>query len=794
VTNPDSSARRKLFLGLTLALTTLALFLPSVSHQLLGYDDQQYVTENPHVRAGLTWSGVVWAFKSFYASNWHPLTWLSHMLDCQLYALKPAGHHLTNVLLHAANTVLLFLAMARLTGGLWRSAAVAALFAWHPLHVESVAWVAERKDLLCALFWMLTLWGYARYVEESRAHSSERKVPGSSRRFYWLALLFFALALMSKPMAVTLPFVLLLLDYWPLHRNLASSAQNPQSGEQPRESRTRLWRPLVLEKIPFIALSAAGCVLTIAAQGRGHAIVSTGGLPLSERVSHAVLSYGHYLWAAVAPYGLAVHYPYSRTTPTIELATALLVLAVFSLVALRFATTRPYLLVGWLWFLGTLVPVIGLVQVGDQAWADRYTYLPLIGIFILLVWGVSDWVGGQAAPKKLADKTSNLKASRRRAFVVATAALVGLGMAVQTVRQLAYWKDTRTLFAHAAAVTQKNSRAIAMLGSLLADDGKLDEAKRFYAEALSYNPDDPEAHFCLGKALDKEGNLDGAIAEYSQALWAVQLREPAHVFIGIALAKQKKYDEAAAHYQEALEFNPESASAENNLARLLHSEGRLDDAIVHYMAAVKDDPALAQAHNNLGVLLLQKGRLAEGIAQLRAALKLNPADLETQCNLALALNQQEQWQEAADLFKNFCPKRPQDANLQYQFALALYHLNRVREARSQLAAALLIQQDFPEALDLLAWILATDPHAELRNGTEAVSMAERACELTGHKRPQFLATLAATYAETGRFREAQAAAQKAEGLAHDAGQIELATLCQKLTEAVKSGKPWRESR
>jgi tetratricopeptide (TPR) repeat protein len=367
-------------------------------------------------------------------------------------------------------------------------------------------------------------------------------------------------------------------------------------------------------------------------------------------------------------------------------------------------------------------------------------------------------------------------------------------MAVQTVRQLGYWKDTHTLFAHAAAVTEKNTRALTMLGSALAAEGKSDEAKRLYAEALSYSPNDAETHFFLGKALDQQGNLDGAIAEFSQALSSVQFREPAHVFIGIALAKEEKYSEAEANYQEALRLNPESAAAEHNLARLLHREGRFEEALAHSTAAVKDDPARPEAHNNLGILLLEKGRLAEGTAQLQEALRLNPNYTEAQCNLAIALNQQEKWQQAAELFSKVCPKRPQDANLAFQYGLALYHLNRVREARNLLAATLLRHQDFPEVLDLLAWILATAPHDDLRNGTEAVRMAERACELTQHKRAQFMATLAASYGEAGRFAEAEATAQKAESLARDSRQSALVVLSQEIAAAANSGRPWREKR
>jgi len=438
---------------------------------------------------------------------------------------------------------------------------------------------------------------------------------------------------------------------------------------------------------------------------------------------------------------------------------------------------RRYPAVGWFWYLGMLVPVIGLVQVGDQAWADRYTYLPSIGLFIAVVWGLGELAG------------------RWRATKIALrwlAAAVGVALLVGTSVQLSYWRDTRTLFEHAARVTRNNPLAATMLGTLLAKEGKFDQAIEHYQTALRYAPGFPEAHFYLGHALDEQGKLDQAIAEYRKALWFKPMQEQAHIFLGTALGKQKKAEEAAAHYRAALEVNPDSAVAHNNLAKLLHSQGRLDDAIAHYSAAIECDPTLAQAHNNLGILLLQKGRLAEGTAQLREALRLKPDDAETQVNLAQALAQQEQWREAADLFARTVTPATADPHIHCQYAVALAHLGRTREAMSQYASALLLQQDLPDALDGLSWILATDANPAFRNATEAVRMSQHACELTGRKDPVKLKTLAAAYAEAGRFPDAIATAQAAHDMAARAGNKALADLCLRMLEQFKSAQPWRE--
>jgi tetratricopeptide (TPR) repeat protein len=764
VTISTPHSRSKLWIGLTLGLVTLAFFLPSVTHQFLRYDDQQYVTENQHVQAGLTWATISWAFKSFHATNWHPLTWLSHMLDCQFYGLKPAGHHLTNVLLHTANSVLLFLLLVQLTGALWRSAAVAALFAWHPLHVESVAWIAERKDLLCAFFWMLTLWAYARYVKESRGQSPGGRVQSHPSRFYLLALVLFALALMSKPMAVTLPFVLLLLDYWPLRRF--------QIGSLKAGSRKLVF--LLGEKVPFLILSGVSCALTLLAQEQ--AMVSTAGLGISQRFGHAPVAYAHYLGAMLVPRHLAIYYPYDKTIPGGEIVLAVALLTLITTAVLWFCRRLPYLATGWLWFLGTLVPVIGLVQVGEQAWADRYTYLPYIGLFIALVWGLSDLAARVRAV---------------RTVLPWLAATTSVALLIGTSVQLRYWKDTRTLFEHVDRVTQNNPLSATLLGSLLATEGKYDEAIPFYRRALSYSPGFPEAHFYLGHAFDEQGKLDEAIAEYQKAVWFKPIEEQTHIRLGIALAKQQKLAEAITQYEAAIKVNPESATAHNDLAKLLHSQGQLDDAILHYSAALKFDPSLAQAHNNLGVLLLQKGKASEGIAQLREALRLKPGDAETQLNLAQGLVDQQQWSEAADLFAKTVTASTSDPNIHCRFAVALAHLHKTREAMSQFASALLLQQDLPDALDGLSWILATNPDSQIRNGSEAVRMSERACELTGRKDPEKLKTLAATYAEVGRFQEAATAAQTAADLASQRGQKDLAEECRLIRKSCDAAKPWR---
>jgi hypothetical protein len=517
---------------LALAAITLLVYSPMLWHGFINYDDPDYITGNAHVIGGLTWTNVAWAFTTGDAANWHPLTWISHMTDCQLFGLNPAGHHLTNLLFHIANTLLLFLLLKKLTGAIWRSFFVAALFAWHPLHVESVAWASERKDVLSAFFWMLALLAYAQFAGLSKIQNPK------SKAFYILALFLFACGLMSKPMVVTLPFVLLLLDFWPLQRFTIY------------DLRFTIWR-LISEKIPFFALSAAASVVTFLVQKAGGATLAFGVLPLHARIENALLGYVRYLSKIFWPGDLALIYPYPAhfSIAAVVGAAALLVLltAIFILQTKQF----PYLLVGWLWFLGTLVPVIGVVQVGFQSIADRYTYLPSIGIFILAAWSMNDFLNSRANKKKIS-------------ALAGTAALAGCLAA--TSIQLKYWRGDVELFWHTIKVTNDNYDAYDCFGRMLENIGKKKEAVEFYKAAISINPNYSRAH--VDVAMDLL-DLNGDPNEISNHLAAAARLSPGSPVMqydfGVFLAQHGQPGEAAAHFKAALADKPDFSEAQKQL-------------------------------------------------------------------------------------------------------------------------------------------------------------------------------------------------------------------------------------
>jgi tetratricopeptide (TPR) repeat protein len=739
----NNDKRLKVWICISLAAVTFAVYSDALQFKFLTFDDQAYVTENRHVLGGLTVANIGWAFRGVVAGNWHPLTMLSHMLDCQIYGLRPWGHHLTSILIHTGNCVLLFLLLARMTGAVWRSACVAALFAWHPTHIESVAWIAERKDVLCAFFFFLAILAYL-------------KAQASASKFRYLSVtILFLLALMSKPMAVTLPFVLLLLDFWPLRR-----AQGLD---------LHVWRRLALEKWPLMLLSVAWCGVTVWAQSKDQAVASTIELPFVGRLGHGMISYIEYLRLLVVPWHLSAYYPYNRHERLLWGVLAGTSLLLLTGLALACARRRPYVLVGWLWFVGMLVPVIGFVQVGGQAWADRYLYLPSIGFFVIIVWGAAELAARFSVVKILIP-------------------VIGAALVAATFMELGYWKDTRTLFGRAMAVTDDNYLAMTLAGSIDADSRKLDDAIRLYRKALACKPTYPEAHFFLGRALEKEEKTAEALSEYNEALRLRPDFDAAHVMVGLMLSKEEKYDRAVAHYQAALQANPESAAAQSDWGMALTKEGRWKESIPHYEEALRLDPTLAEAHNNLAIDYLQTGRLADGIRELRVTLKFNPGDAETEFNLAQALNQNEQWGEAAEILKPLAKARPLDFNAQFQCGLAEEHIGETRDAMSHYAAALLKRPDFPDALQHLAWIAATDARPELRNGAEAVELAAHACQLTGEKRPGMLLTLAAAYGEAGRFKEALVAVGKAGELAKAQGQRGLEEEAGQLRKAFEAGR------
>jgi protein O-mannosyl-transferase len=684
----------------SLVLLTIVLYWPATSHDFVSYDDRSYVTANPHVQRGLSWAALKWACVSSVSCNWHPVTVLSHMLDCQLFGLKPWGHHLINVLLHALNAGLVFALLRQMTGATWRSLLVAALFAVHPLHVESVAWVAERKDLLSGLFGLLTLICYTCYARKrlavERGGTQALETPGAvSRRpilYYALALFCFALGLMSKPMLVTWPFVLLLLDYWPLERF----------------SRRSGWR-LLTEKIPFFILAAAVSIVTLVMQKQGGAVRAIQDFPLGVRCGNALNSYCGYIGKLLWPTGLAVYYPHPGHWPLGRLLLAGgFILAISARLFVR-RRRSPFLLMGWLWYCGTLVPVIGLVQVGGQAMADRYTYLPSLGLLILAVWG--------------AYELTRHWRHQAAALSVAAAATIVLCLAV-TRLQLSYWRDSETLFRHALKVTENNCLAHNSLGTILNAKGQVDEAISEHREALRLKPDYALAHLNLGAALAKKGQADAAISEFQEALRLKPDSAEAHFNLGLILAQRGQTDEAISQFQEAVRLNPDYADAYYNLGNELARKGHTDTAIHEYHAVTRLQPDDAEAHYNLGRALAGKAQVNEAIAEYKAAIRLKPGDPDVHYNLGNALARKGQMNEAITEYRKAIRLEPGYAEAHYNLGNELAQKGETDEAIGHYREAVRLKPDYAEAHYNLGNFLAGKGQTD-----EAVSEFQQAIRL-----------------------------------------------------------------
>jgi tetratricopeptide (TPR) repeat protein len=810
--------------------------------QFINVDDESYVTDNPHVRTGLSWANAVWALTAYHAGNWHPLTWLSLQLDTQLFGLNPRAFHIVNVALHAVNAMLLFLVLRRLTGAFWPCSAVAAFFAVHPLHVESVAWIAERKDVLSGLFFLLTLWAYAVYAERP------------SRLRYLLVLLLFALGLMAKPMLVTLPCLLLLLDFWPLRRfSFSPPGALPGEVEVHHSSlithHSSLIRRLIAEKLPLLALAAGACLLTFRAQVGF--IQSTAAVQLADRLANAVVSYVEYLRATFWPADLAFFYPLNRKDLLWwRVAGSALLLAAITTLALVERRRRPHLLVGWLWYLGMLVPVIGLVQVAGQARADRYTYLPLVGVFIVLAWSAGEWTR-----------------RRQSSAVVGSCAVVLLaGCVLITWQQSGYWHDSVSLWERTLAVMPDNGGAHLGLAGGLAQEGKADEAERHYLravellnsaaahaalgkfllregrmeEALPYlaraveqmpgvwmnrynlgvvllrlgrtaeareqlaevvrlapdfggghfhlglalaqlgaleqardeltqavlsSPSDAEARYQLGYVLLRQSKLNEAWEQFSLALENEPQHAPALVAEGIILDQLGKDEQAVDHFRKALAVDPRNAQAHYYVGARLDQQGNHAQAKKHFEAAAAADPRHASARRALGEALLREGKVNSACKYLAESVRLNPRWADAQASLALALMRTGKSLDAVAAFRLAAQLEPAVSRRHSELALALADAGKPLEAQAEYNEATRLDAGWAEDARRSAWEMLHRKDLRAGEGFLALCLARQACGGASQPTAELLDTLAAAYAEVGRYEEAAATARKALALA-----------------------------
>jgi len=636
-----------------LAVLTAVVYAAVRTHGFLHFDDNTYVVENGAIRAGLTWQGVRWALTAPYAGNWHPLTWVSHMTDVQLFAMDAGWHHVTNLLLHIASTVLLFRVLARMTNAIAASAFVAALFAVHPLHVESVAWIAERKDVLSTLWWVLGITAYAAYARQPRAWR------------YATLMMCFAFALMSKPMVVTFPFVLLLLDIWPLRRWQGAGG-------------TRGAWALVKEKGWLFLMAGGAAAITFIVQRQAGAVQSLDRLPLLRRLAGVPIAYVHYLFTTVWPVHLAPLYPSPSSIPWWEGLGALAVLVVLSVLAIRSFRTRPYVLVGWCWFLGTLAPVNGLVQVGSALYSDRHTYVAAIGLFVIAAWLARDWAAARPA--------------RSRPLALAGAVIV-IVLSALSYRQVQHWKDNVTLWEHTVAVTGDNYRGQTNLGFALAQAGQRARAMDAYREALRLEPSYPLAHNYYGRVLADMGQHDQAAAEYEQALRLLPRFAEASNNLGLTRVEQGQFDHAREAFATALRLNPSFVQARNNLAIVYARQGDYAHAIAEFEEVVRQTPASAESQMNLASALADAGRKQDALAHFETAARLGGDPIKVHQTWGGVLMDLGNMPEAAAHFRTVLGIEPQFAPALHDLGRALALSGRLEEGLQALQVAVQIQPD-----------------------------------------------------------------------------------------------------
>jgi tetratricopeptide (TPR) repeat protein len=742
-------------LGVLLVASTLALFSRACANGFVNYDDTSYVTRNGHVQGGLTPQNVAWAFRSLHAANWHPLTWLSLEIDAQLYSLRAWGFHLTSIVLHAASALILFRVLVRMTNFLRRSALVAALFAVHPLHVESVAWISERKDTLSVFLGLLTLMAYVNYVERPDV-----------RRYLLMASLY-TLGLMAKPMLVTLPCVLLLLDYWPLNRYGESTpGGDVESTATSKRARHQSVHWLVVEKLPLFALAIVGSAVTLVAQQQGEAVNSIERLPMSNRVANALVAYVSYIEKMIWPEHLAAVYPLpDLAAPVWRVSVAALVLACVTTLAILQRRQRPYLLVGWFWYLGTLVPVIGLVQVGQQAMADRYTYFPMVGLLLILVWGLAE----------LFDRLG-IGVFVRGALA---AGLLATLMAA-TWSQVAHWHDSVVLWRHAILVTSDNYIAYTNLGMALDQLGQKEEAERAQDGSRSQ-----------GQSARHE-RLSEAIEQYSKALAIKDDLAPAYFNRGVALAQLGRTQEAIHDFSEAIRHGPSLAKAYYNRGLAYKMLDQLDRAVQDFTAALNLQESDRSARTELALTLMHRGEYADAAKEFTVLVETQPNDAAGHSRLGTSLCLLGKHLQAIDSFRQALALEPMNVRHYFDLAHAFEAMGRGDLAGPYYRKGLEIDPHYPFEAARRAWLLATDPTPTRRNGAMAVRLASQACEATGARRAELLDILAAAHAEAGRFEEAVSEGRRAAAIASSAGDTALAERVSSRLKLYERKEPYRE--
>ena len=740
-----------------LFLITVATFSGAFFNDFVNYDDDVYVYANPSVAHGITLPGVVRAFTQPHARNWHPLTTISHMADCQVFGLHSSGPHVINVLLHALSAAGLFFALQAMTGSTWRACFVAAVFAIHPLRVESVAWIAERKDVLSALLFVCTLVAYWRYTRQ----------PDANKNLVLTA--FFACALMAKPMVVTLPVVLLFLDFWPLAR-LSFIA------DKKRASLISFSRA-ISEKIPLFILSLASCVVTIFAARSGNRVLDS--IPLGDRLANAAITYCTYIYQLFWPDRLAVFYPLPVESPALtSSAAATIVIVSITITTIVLRKRLPYLFVGWFWYLVMLLPVIGIWQIGLQAHADRYTYLPGIGLLIGIAWAT----------------VALLRRFRALPFAAPIAICVVALLAWRTWTQVEFWRSSESLWTHALAVTSDNDVALNNLGSVYENRGDFDRARANYRAALDvlnrransrYQLSRALVHNNLGNLLLREQDVPSARNEYEQAIALQPDYGNAHINLGQLFAQEGDWTSALAEYETVLRLQPHDPDAQYRAGVALMRLGRADEAVVHYRHALAEQPDFALAELDLGNATLERGHTDEAITHYRRALQIDPQNVDAHFNLGRVYLQQRRLADAISEYQRAVSIQPNDPEAHLSLGNAFAAAASESRAITEIEKALELAPNSVSALNNLAWLLATASDSNLRNPTRAIMLAEKAQELLPRPNALVYHTLASAYASAGRIDDAVAAAEHAQNLAEQDGDTVLADAVKKELDAYR---------